>query len=93
MEYHGYCNTDQGIAYSNYDYDFTSSLGTATACLEWCRVQKQNSPSKDYVACDYDGTYCEIIEDAIVTGGDGSTNTLCWVYISGKRVKSISSVA
>ena len=87
IEYHGYCNTDQGVAYDLYDYDFTKSPGTAAACLEWCRYQKQNSPVKHYVACDYDETYCEIIEDGVVTGGDGTFNALCWVFVSGNHCK------
>ena len=82
--YDGYCNTDQGIAWNNYDYLYTDSPGSADSCLAWCKDQKQNS-SKNFVACDYDETYCEIIEDAVVTGGDGSINTLCWVFLLGKQ--------
>ena len=82
--YGGYCNTDQGIAWHHYDYDYTDSSGTASACLAWCRDQKQNSTMKHFVACEYDETYCTIIENAVVTGGDGASNTLCWVFVSGK---------
>ena len=85
--YDGYCTTDQGIAWHDYDYDWIDSPGTADACLAWCIDQKQNSPLTNFVACDYDETYCTIIEDAVVTGGDGSSNTLCWVFVSGKQSK------
>ena len=90
IEYDGYCNTDQGIAYNHYDYAWIDTPGTAEECLAWCRDQKQNSPTSNFVACDYDETYCEIIKDAAVIGGDGSSNTLCWVFVSGKQSKFTS---
>ena len=89
--YDGYCNTEQGIAYDYYDYDSMGYVDTADGCLAWCIDQKQTSPWRNFVACDYDEYYCNIIEDAVVTGGWMpdyiDVNIICWVFESGKPSK------
>ena len=77
------------MAYDYYHYDYYMDYydNTATSCLEWCRNQKIAQPTKNFVACEYDGTYCNIYEDHIITGGNGDVGVLCWVFVAGTYSK------
>ena len=79
--------TNQGLAWRNFDYDWTEvSKMSQGECRDWCADQLEKEKDKpigsrrNYVACDYDETHCHIIEDAVISGGDGTKNAHCWVW-------------
>ena len=56
---------------------------TETACREWCQ---QKAQLRDYATyCELDGTWCHFYEGLDITGGDGSTDNVCWRLIKGNQ--------
>ena len=89
IKYDGHCMTNQGLAWRNFDYDWTEITEdkvTGGSCRDWCAEQlekekdKPTDTKRNYVACDYDETHCHIIEDAVISGGDGAENAHCLVW-------------
>ena len=106
LEFEGRCNTEQGLAFDYYDSDQTFysfygydyyyygsyPTGTAADCLKWCRDEKRNRLSENWVACEYTDLYdCYLYKDDVITGGDESIGNICWMFISGKYATVCSS--
>ena len=90
VEFYGWCNSVSDIAYSYNDYESPNDydyIDSATDCLTWCQDKKQNQPWRYFAACEYTGSFCNIYDNPAITGGDGSTDVLCWVFERGRNIK------
>ena len=86
-EYVGYCDSSIGPIWKTFPNDNIEMSGPSVDCLVWCKEQRKVSPEKNITCCDYDGSWCYAMQDATVTGADGTEKAICWA-LNGKYYKA-----